>query len=227
MSLLKHSKHENPIMQRVFNKYFDCVWSMTILEVVGSEDLITVEQKYLDQHCGRDNCMNIIREAYGVPHWPKGKKRGPMPESVKEKLRLSNLGQKRSEETKRRISESKKGIVISEETIEKRRATRKTSGYIVSEDTRRKISECQKGRPKTQEHKDKIKNTLKGRTRSDEIKQKISIAQRGRKHTEESKQKMRESKIKRDLAKKNLQHDGHLSDFNEPFLNGTSVGARV
>jgi formylmethanofuran dehydrogenase subunit E len=68
------------------------------------------------------------------------------------------LGRKRSEETKRKVSQSQLGRIISLETIEKRRA--KMIGHKTSPETRRKISEAQKGKSRPQTSGNKNGKTL-------------------------------------------------------------------
>lgn len=94
-----------------------------------------------------------------------------------------------SEETKRKISEARKG-----------------KGHPINEETKRKISEAQKGKPRkghshTEESKRKIgeanKGKLKGRTLSEEHKQMIGQAQKGKVIPEETKEKMRQAQQKR------------------------------
>ena len=78
-----------------------------------------------------------------------------------EHRRLHMKGVTRSEETKKKISEAKKGKKLSEEH-------------------RKKISESQKGHTSTDETKKKISATLKGHTVSEETRKKISEAKKGK-----------------------------------------------
>ncbi len=92
-----------------------------------------------------------------------------------------------SDETKRKISESHKGMKYSEETKRKISESRKSISY--SEETCRKISESLKGKPRSDETKRKISETVKismktvdkeklafwkGKKRSDEFRMKRS-----------------------------------------------------
>lgn len=79
-----------------------------------------------------------------------------------------------SEETKRKMSESHKGMALSEET-------------------RRKISEAKKGKQLSGETKQKISEANKGKQFSEEAKQKMSESHKGKCHSEETKQKMSEA----------------------------------
>lgn len=129
------------------------------------------------------------------------------------------MGKHLSEETKRKISENRKGKgmgrKLSEEEIQKLQEARKKSpyGHSHTEESKRKISEANKGKkknPHTEESKRKISESLKGRkiseetiekrrqalmghSVSEETRQKIGKAQSGRKHSEEHNQKVREA----------------------------------
>lgn len=86
----------------------------------------------------------------------KGKKRGPMSEEHKQKLRESAKNRKPiSNETKLKMSKAHKGKPKSEEM--KRKLSETNKGKPKSEETRIKISEAKKGKPKSEEHKLKLK----------------------------------------------------------------------
>ena len=101
----------------------------------------------------------------------KGRKR---PKEVGQKISLSTKGKKRSplsEEHKRKISESGKGRIITEEELKKR-------------------SEYWTGRPKSEEHKKKTSVTLKGRKKSVEVVKRMIATLTGRPKSEEHKRKL-------------------------------------
>ena len=66
-----------------------------------------------------------------------------------------------SEETKHKISETKKGHPTSEET--KRKMSKAHKGQPLSEETKRKLSTAFKGRPLSEETKRKLSTAFKGR----------------------------------------------------------------
>jgi hypothetical protein len=95
----------------------------------------------------------------------------------------------RSEETKRKISESNKGelnyMFGKHHSVESRRkmseankGNTKMLGKTHSEETKRKMSEAHKGKTHSEEHRRKMSETKKGKTRSEETKRKISEAQK-------------------------------------------------
>lgn len=98
---LKNNKHCNTHMQRVYNKYntfkIECVE-----EVNNNEDLIIVEQKYLDQYVGTDNCLNLNVLANGSFVSPEKQAKSL------NAMREANTGAKRTEESRKRMSEAAK-----------------------------------------------------------------------------------------------------------------------
>jgi hypothetical protein len=90
-----------------------------------------------------------------------------------------NSGWIPSEETKKKMSEKRKGKVCSEETKKKMSETLK--GRTLSEDHKRKISESHKGKSLSEQTRKKLseskmgeKNHLYGKPKSEETKRKIS-----------------------------------------------------
>lgn len=117
-------------------------------------------------------------------------------------------GYKPSEETKKQISESRKGQTFSEET--KRKLSEKSSGKNNSmygkhhsEETRKKMSNSHKGHTTSEETKQKIRehqpdqsgknHPMYGKHRTEETKKKISKANIGKKRLEETKKKISEA----------------------------------
>lgn len=95
----------------------------------------------------------------------------------------SRKGRKLSEETKHKMSESKKGV--------------KTGSR--SEEFKRKMSEIQKGKIISEEQKKKISDKMKGKHTSPdtEFKKGQKAWNKGKTHSEETRQKMKEAWIKR------------------------------
>ena len=98
-------------------------------------------------------------------------------------------GYTHSEETRKKISDAKKGKKQSEEAKKKRSEALK--GKHLSEEAKKKLSEAQKGE----------KNNMYGKHHSEETKKKMSDARKGKKsnmygknHTDEAKKKISEAK---------------------------------
>ncbi len=106
---------------------------------------------------------------------------------------------KLSEESKRKMSEARKGICLSEET-------------------RRKIGEANKIRIVSSETKQKISNFFKGRKRkphSEETKIKMSEARKGKYHSEKTKQKMSETRKGRKRKPRSEEWKRKISEANK------------
>ena len=91
-------------------------------------------------------------------------------------------GRKVSEETKKRFSAIRKGVIPSQETIEKRRRStignpklKSNSGKRLSEETKRKIGEASKGRNVGSKHSEETKEKLKAAWKRRKA-QEVSIA---------------------------------------------------
>jgi hypothetical protein len=102
------------------------------------------------------------------------------------------IGQKRTEETKARMSAAQKGRTFTEET-KKKMSKAVRNRPTISDETRKKLSESSTGRI----------GPWAGKTMPDEIKAKMSASQQGKKMSEETKAKMRiAAKIREETKRK-------------------------
>jgi predicted RNA-binding protein with RPS1 domain len=109
----------------------------------------------------------------------------------------------RSEETKLKISESKKG-------------------YIPSIETRNKLSEVMKGRTLSNEHKLKMSVSMKGHIHSPETKLKMSVAHKGRirsPHSDETRNKLSEVLTGRKLSEEHILKMSELRSKTWNFID--------
>lgn len=97
---------------------------------------------------------------------------------IAEQMSSKMKGVPKSDEHRRKNSESKKGKLKSEET--KKRMSESFKGRVFSDETRKKLSEA---------------NT--GNTHSEETKRKIGAASKLRRHSEETKQKIRLARLQK------------------------------
>ena len=130
---LRGNRHHNPKLQASWNKYGENSFLFSVLETVGAADLLKAEQKWFDHYSvgKRKDCYNI----HSIPYSTLGRKHSAatkirMSEAQKKanrsperkkisgdtlrKYNLSLKGVPKSEEHKRKISESNKGKIISE-----------------------------------------------------------------------------------------------------------------
>lgn len=180
---LEAGAHYNQKLQRAWNKHGP--GEFTIIETCERWELIEREQFWIDEL----RCVELGLNLSPTAGSPRGCKRSEAaiektrrsfrdmsPEKRAEwiqKCRESNLGKKRSKETRARMSAAQRiPKIISESTREKLREIHNNR----SEETRRKLSEAAKNRsPETIE---KMKETLRGRAQSEESNQRRSEALR-------------------------------------------------
>lgn len=181
---LNNRKHGNPVLQRAWNKYGEDCFSFFVLLFCSPTDCVFYEQRVL--HWGH---YNICKNAY------------------------STLGTTRTEETKRKISESQKGKEISME-MRKRISNTIRSKALPPWNKGMKMElpvwnkGIKTGKPAWNTGKKTKKKTIlllseshKGKTLPEEQKEKISVSMKkyveerghwlvGYNHTEETKEKI-------------------------------------
>ena len=110
---LRDNKHINPFLQNVYNKHKSC--KVEILQETTENELLEIEQVYLDKYYGKDECLNLTPTANKPP-----------------------IRTKQTLKTRQKISTSKKGWKPSRETLENmsraaRRRAKTVPFYLVSE----------------------------------------------------------------------------------------------
>lgn len=149
LSDLKNRKHHSRYLQNSYNKHGEENFEFKILEHVEDVKLlIETEQKWLDSERPE---FNVCKVAGLNSHL--GLKRS---EETKKKISEALTGIKRSEETKKKISKSKKGVPIDGGNMNKDKI-----GQPLSEEHKNKIALANSGRVLTDEHRNKISETLK------------------------------------------------------------------
>lgn len=133
---LRRGTHKNPHMQASWNKYREEAFVFEILEEVPEGvDALVKENEYLHAHVGQKNCFNVNKDAL-----------------------QSRLGQTMSEESRKKLSASRKGKGAGEKHYR--------YGQTVSDEVRAKISETQRGRP----------SPMKGKKMSDQGRANVAAA---------------------------------------------------
>jgi len=190
---LRQGKHRNDHLQKAFNLYGENSFIFDILEFCGKDKLIEREQFWIDNYKARGEVLYNIRL-----------------------IAQSCLGVKRSEETKWKISEAKKGKSPSwakgKKFSEEHRQKISEAKKNISDETRKKMSESAKNI--SAETRKKMSFAHIGKKISEETKRKMSIAGLGNKnslghrHSSESKKKMSTHAIKH----KTVRHIGWMND---------------
>ncbi len=107
---LRNNKHENPYLQKAYNKYSESNFEFIVIESIidcSDEQLDQMEIQYINFYKEKNLAYNILMggntSRRGIPMSEEAKRK------VGEKNRIHNLGKKASEETKRKMSKASKG----------------------------------------------------------------------------------------------------------------------
>lgn len=191
---LKRGEHRNKRLQNSWNLHGSESFEFEVLHVVvDKEQRNAVEQELLTKHFG-DDCYNLRSDVTEPPStWSHN------PEETRRKMSEAKKGRTHSEETKRKMSEWQKG---------------NPKNQTFSVETRRKMSESQKCRPPaSEETRKKIAASKLGKPRPEHVLQKLREANLGRKLSEEHKQKLSESSAMRG-KKLSAEHMEKLREAN-------------
>lgn len=147
--------HHCPHLQASWAKHGAEAFDFRVVQVVEDPaQLLSEEQKWLDLHHGAPSCYNYAKfvdsSARGIKFLPAHC--AAISEGLKRHYATHGAvftGRTHSEETKRRMSEIKRGIPKSEAHKEKLRASR--LGTAATEETKAKLSAMRKGKVKAPE----------------------------------------------------------------------------
>lgn len=180
---LRLGNHDCIHLQRAWNKYGEDCFKFEIIEQLNSkEELYPAEQKWLDEHFGKDYCYNVAAHADSPMRDASPEFRAKHAQIMRDyyaEHAHPREGLKHTPETLDVMSQNRKGKHAG--------GNHYRYGKTVSEEVRKKIGDTQRGKPKAP-----------GRTVSAEGMAKIRAAAEaghyshweGRKHSEESKLKM-------------------------------------
>lgn len=96
---LRKGIHHSVVLQRAYNKYGEDNLEYSILEYCAPDELIEIEQKYIDINKPEYNILPTAGSMLGFKHSLE----------TKIKIAISSLGRKHSEESKKKISEAQIG----------------------------------------------------------------------------------------------------------------------
>lgn len=136
---LNRGDHHNPHLQNAWSKYGSDVFTFEVLVEVMPEQLVEMEQEYLDQCLPAYNASKSADRPTGTLglHWK-------MPEEAKKKISAAHKGKPKSEEHKENIRKALIRVCASEEIRTKRKQPK-------SEEHKRKIGDAHRGRKQTPE----------------------------------------------------------------------------
>lgn len=136
--------------------------SGTLLKKAKQKYGIENFEKFFIQYCYSKEEVNEAERFWIAEYRSRGKAEYNLANGGDGGNGEANKGKKRSDETRRKLSEAHKGNRPSEETRQKMSETRK--GKKHSEEWAKKISEAHKGRKLSEEHRRKLSEAKKGKT---------------------------------------------------------------
>jgi len=175
--------HENPYLQRAWNKYGPDAFAYSVLEYCEKEKLTEREQHYIDTlgAAKRDCGFNLCPIAYSN----LGRTFGPEMRakiSAAKKGKPGTLSVVQIEELRERMKGNtfRLGIKHTPESCEQMSKTRKggpgNPGYRHTDEAKKKMSEVHKGKPLSAEHRKKISDANTGREHTIAHRLKFSLA---------------------------------------------------
>ena len=167
---LRSNHHINKHLQNAWNKYGDSNFEFTVICECDESQLNTKEIDYIAKLKTYDPDFG-----YNKTYGGEG---GRHTEETRKKISESHKGLTHSEESKRKISEANKGRTPTEET--RKKLSESSKGKILSSETKEKIRESLKGKPRPEETRMKISESHKGKTLSEEHKKNLSESLKGR-----------------------------------------------
>lgn len=191
-SALRGGYHENPRLQRAWDKYGEESFQCFVVEFCDEAILDDLETSYISKYE-----TTIDKHGYNIELGGRGKKK-IVSQETRRKISWSLTGRKVgkrkpiTEETRKKLSESHKGHIVSEETRVKMSKAR--MGRVCLEETRRKISQANTGKPKPSLMGNKYSL---GKKHSKETKEKMSQWHKGKSKSEKTIQKMKAAAKKR------------------------------
>lgn len=153
LTKLRSQQHVNSRFQEAFNRNPN--FEFVSVPTSDRNEAFDLEQAIIDEYAGNPLLLNMSLNARHC--------NVVCSDETKRKLSESNKGMKRSEETKERIRQARLGVRHSEETKDKLRDQK--LGTTLSEETRAKMSESRKGMvmpPRSEEHLARIKESRSG-----------------------------------------------------------------
>lgn len=188
--------HKNKHLQNAWNKYGESNFVFAPYLYCSEESAIVEEQKQLDiLFLQPDKTFNISKDAILGPS------------EAQHRTAISEAGKKRppiSEETRAKLKAARARKVFTEE--ERAKISAASKGRAHTEETRNKLSKAAKGRKLTEEHKKKISEAGKRRVVSEETKNKIAEKATGRKASEETRKKLSDLRKGKPLSENFKKH---------------------
>jgi len=197
---LKRNKHNNTHLQRSYNKHGD-VFSYYLLEECENENLLKVEQTYLDKYVTLKECYNIGIKSSGGDNLTNNPNRKDIIKRIGKSLCLFHSKLSKDEEKEKYGKKGKENANF---------------GNIWSDEMREKASKRKIIYFKNNEHykKDKTFEEIFGEEMAKKLKKNLSNCAKertgdknpffGKKHSSETKEKIKNTKLGKYYGKQNI-----------------------
>jgi group I intron endonuclease len=225
-------RHHSRFFQRAWSKHGCDDFEFRVLLVCAKHDLIAYEQA----------CLDGLRPAFNVSPTAGSQLGFKMNDEAKRKMSVAAkknknfAGHNHTQESRRRISESRKGKGGGLRSPERlRRISEALTGRTLSDETRKKISERLMGHKQSAETIAKRVEKLRGRKMPEGFGETVAKKLRGIKRSAETVQRMRESKSSlspdqvrkiRALADSGVRHKEIAAQFGITVNNVSIIKTR-
>lgn len=219
---LEKNRSTSNKLQLSYNKNGKDNFKFSIIEECSIDELLEREQFYIDLFDSYNKGYNSVKFAgHTLGFSPTKETRDKIRNTL---LKMNHMkGKKHSDESRKRMSESHKGVKLSEEHKRKisENSSRHNLGKHLSDETKKKLSKSHKGKKLSQNVKDKISKSLTGKKHSEESKNKMSKSQKGRIFSDLHKKRISESrkgiKLSKEVCDKmSMSRKGRLSSKYNP-----------
>jgi group I intron endonuclease len=208
---LNKNIHDNKHLQNAWSKYGASNFVFVPFLFCDVTASIIEEQRQLDFYNSQESRLlfNISKSSMAGPSEIEhrssisegGRKRAPITEETRAKLKAARARKVFSEEERAKISAASKGRKHTEET--RKKLSDKAKGRKLSEEHKKKISEAGKGRVPSEETIKKIAQKNTGKKRTDEARKKMSDAHKGKPVSENAKKHWFKKKNKENEEQEN------------------------
>ena len=161
INTLNRKDSHSILLQRAWDKYKEENFTFEILELCSEDMLDEIETKYIELYDAQNNGYNIE---------PGGNSNKHLSDDTKQKIREARLGRRHTEETCKKMSESRMG------------KNNGMYGRNHTEESKQKISKAKKGKPGhpcSEKQKEAARRANTGKIVSEETRKKMSEAKKG------------------------------------------------
>jgi group I intron endonuclease len=183
LSQLRQGKHNGVKLQRAWNKYGEDVWDWIKLEIVSDVSILLDREQHwldkLDSYTNGYNSMRFVDKSF------LGIKQSPETITKRITTRRANDSYWHTEETKRKISETQRGVKKGPMSDEQKKKIAKTRKETMSDEEKKACGDRARGRIYTPEQLKNFSEAHKGYVHPQSQKDAISKAMKGRKKSKE------------------------------------------